>query len=179
MAAPADATGRTVTAGVLAWLLPGAGHLYLGQRRFALIFGAAIMLPYLTGVAIGGVKTLVNPYLNRWLFLAELGAGGPTTVFLLWNNRIGGLDARTATSIIRQDAAFLRYPPDRRQELRRRLHPYVAYYPTSDVAQIYLAVAGLLNVLAILDAMTRAQTGGLPVFYHELASGRAKQEEPA
>ncbi len=45
------------------------------------------------------------------------------------------------------------------------LTDYVAYYPASDVAQIYLATAGLLNILAILDAITRAQTHGLPTFH--------------
>ena len=40
----------------------------------------------------------------------------------------------------------------------------VLYY----LGQTGLAVAGLLNLLAILDALARAQTGGLPVFYQEL-----------
>jgi hypothetical protein len=44
---------------------------------------------------------------------------------------------------------------------------YSAYYPYSDIAQIYLATAGLLNVLVILDAIARAQTGGLPTFAPE------------
>lgn len=129
-------------AGILAWILPGAGHFYLGQRGLALVFFTAISFAYGAGLAIGGVKNSVNPRANRWLFLAEIGIGSYTTVGYFVSSRLPT------------------YPPD-------ELSPYVSFYPESDVAQIYLAVGGLLNVLAILDALTRAQTGGLPVFHRE------------
>ncbi|RMF77850.1 MAG: hypothetical protein D6744_10840 [Planctomycetota bacterium] len=158
----------TIAAGVLSWLLPGAGHFFLGHRRLAAVFFCAVCLPYLAGVAIGGVKTSVNPYLNRWLFLAELGAGGLTAGFYGLNNATTDFDARRTAEIIRRQGQVRRLSPERQQELQAALHPYVSYYPGSDVAQIYLAVAGLLNILVILDALTRAQTGGLPVYYHEL-----------
>lgn len=169
-----DKTNRMIAAGLLTWLLPGAGHLYLGHRRLAAVFLCGITIPYLTGVAIGGVKTSVNPHLNKWLFLAELGAGGLTTGFYMFNNALGGIDARTTADVIRRAPSFAQLPPERQQALTDALKPYVAYYPASDIAQIYLAAAGLLNLLAILDAMTRAQTGGLPVYYHELPT-----EQPA
>lgn len=165
---PADKTNQMMIAGLLTWILPGAGHYYLGHRRLATIFGLAIILPFLTGVAVGGVKTSVNPHLNRWLFLAEMGTGGLATGFLLLNNSVGGLNARETADVIRRHPNFQQASPERRREMQTTLQPYVAYYPASDIAQIYLAVAGLLNLLAILDAMTRAQTGGLPVYYHEL-----------
>lgn len=145
-------TGQVTQAAVLAWLVPGAGHYLLGHRGLAAVFFVAITFSYWTGVAVGGVKTSVDPQENRWLFLAELGIGSYTAGCLAWSN------------------ALPTYPPDEPS-------PYVSYYPESDVAQIYLAVAGLLNVLAILDAMTRAQTGGLPVFYPELP-GAAPSDTP-
>lgn len=132
---------RTILAGFLAWLLPGAGHYWLGQRALGAVFFLAISFPYLTGLALGGVKTSVDPRSNHWLFLAELGVGSYTVV--------GYLASRAL--------------PNRPE--------YLSFYPGSDVAQIYLATAGLLNVLAILDALSRAQTGGLPVYYHESVAG--------
>ncbi len=138
MARGGDKTVLTTQAGLLAWILPGAGHWLLGQRGLAAVFFTAITFCYLAGLALGGLKTSVNPKINHWLFLAELGVGGYTfTCF--------GLSQTL---------------PDRTE--------YLSYYPSSDLSQIYLSVAGLLNVLAVLDAMARAQTGGLPVFYHEL-----------
>ena len=143
MAQQRNSTTRVLQTGVLAWILPGAGHFYLGHRGLAAVFFVAITFAYGTGLAIGGVKNSVNPRVNRWLFLAEIGIGGYTTVGYFVSN------------------ALPTYPPN-------ELSPYVSFYPQSDVAQIYLAVGGLLNLLAILDALTRAQTGGLPVFHTEL-----------
>jgi hypothetical protein len=147
-----DLLVRTIQAGILAWLLPGAGHLYLGMRSLGFVYLIAISFAYLTGVLIGGVKTSVDPVGNFWLFLAELGCGGYTGVFYLVASRLETVPVWKSS-------------------------PYVSYYPAADVAQIYLAVAGLLNVLAILDALARAQTGGLPVFHYEqLMKERAKAQ---
>lgn len=165
---PQPGTARVVTAGVLSWVLPGLGHWYLGHRKLAVMLCVAITLPFLTGVAVGGVKTSINPYLNRWLFLAETGTGGLTSAFYALNNAVGGVDAREVAEIIQAGPGFRQQPPQRQQELEDQIIPLISYFPSSDIAQIYLAVAGLLNLLVILDAMTRAQTGGLPVYYHEL-----------
>jgi hypothetical protein len=89
------------------------------------------------------VKDSVNPRSNHWPFLAEIGVGSYT---------IAGYAASSHLQASAPDDVSL-----------------MSFYPGSDVAQIYLAVGGLLNLLAILDALARAQTGGLPVFYHELA----------
>lgn len=139
-------------AGFLAWILPGAGHFFLGRRGLAAVLFVAITFAYATGLAIGGVKNSVNPQANRWLFLAELGIGGYTAVGYIVSNSLPD------------------YGP-------KELSPYVSFYPESDVAQIYLAIGGLLNLLAILDALTRAQTGGLPVFYHELSAADQVRSE--
>ncbi len=138
-----DRTTRTIQAGILAWLLPGAGHFFLGQRGIAWVFFITISFAYGTGLAIGGVKNSVNPRENRWLFLAELGIGGYTGIGYVVSNRL----------------------PDYSE---KELSPYVSFYPESDVAQIYLAIGGLLNLLTILDALMRAQTAGMPVFAHEM-----------
>lgn len=144
-----DPNTRTVIAGLLAWVLPGAGHFWLGRRGLAAVFFVAITLPYMAGAAIGGVKYSVNPVTNRWLFLAELGVGGYTSAFF-------ALSATLPTTPVSEPS------------------PYMSYYPETEVATIYLAVAGLLNVLAILDALMRAQIDQ-PLFHHELAAG----EKPA
>lgn len=155
MPARPDPLWRTIQAGVLAWLLPGAGHFLLGMRSLGVVYFVAISFAYFVGMLIGGVKTSVDPVGNVWLFLAELGCGGYTGVFYLIAQSLPTVPAWQSS-------------------------PYVSYYPEQDVAQIYLAVAGLLNVLAILDALARAQTGGLPVFHYEqLARERAAAAVPS
>lgn len=137
-----DSTTRSIIAGVLAWLLPGAGHYWLGRRGLGAVYFVAITLTYFTGAAIGGVKYSVNPITNRWLFLAELGVGSYTTAFYALS------------------ASLPDKPPS-------EASPYMSYYPETEIATIYLAVAGLLNVLAVLDALMRAQANQ-PLYHHEL-----------
>lgn len=139
-----DPNTRTIIAGILAWVLPGAGHYWLGKRGLAAVYFVAISLPYLAGAAIGGVKYSVNPITNRWLFLAELGVGSYTSALY-------GLSVSLPNKAVTEPS------------------PYMSYYPETEVATIYLAVAGLLNVLAVLDALMRAQTDQ-PLYHHELAA---------
>jgi hypothetical protein len=171
-----DTTAKSIQVGLLTWLVPGLGHFVQGHRGLAVVFFLAISLPYFTGLAIGGVTNSVNPRTNRWLFLAELGIGGYT------------VPAYFASQAIEQqildDLGFAESPDPTRSAQQRDAYqtwvearaPYVAYYPESDIAVIYLATAGLLNILAILDAIARVQTGGLPTFYRELL---ATEGEPS
>jgi len=51
---------------ILGWLLPGAGHWYLGQRSRALVMGGALAGCFVAGVLVGGrstVSTLHPEYL--------------------------------------------------------------------------------------------------------------------
>ncbi len=41
---------RAVTASIVAWLVPGGGHLYLGKRGRGLVFMAAISILFIWGV---------------------------------------------------------------------------------------------------------------------------------
>jgi hypothetical protein len=155
-----DPTLRTIQAGLLGWLIPGAGHWLLGLRGFAWIYFIAISGSYLIGMLVGGVKTSVDPQGNVWLFLAELGVGAYTTVFYL-------IARALPTFPVYQPSVFWG-------------GEIVSYFPAQDIAQIYLSVAGLMNVIALLDAIARAQTSGLPVFHHEqLAAEAVKSPPPA
>jgi hypothetical protein len=164
-----DTTTRTVVAGLLTWVIPGAGHFWLGHRGLAVVFFVAISFPYWTGLALGGVLDSVNPRTNRWLLLAELGVGGYTLPCYGISQQIEGYALRTARLQTIPDADGSASERAAYQRFVKARAPYMSFYPESDVAQIYLATAGLLNVLAILDAISRAQTGGLPTFHRELA----------
>ncbi len=141
-----DNTAKSIQAGVLSWVLPGLGHFLLGHRGLAIVCFVAITFPYLTGLAFGGVKDSVNPRTNKWLFLAELGVGGYTVAGFFGSHAVERYVAGNS-SVDELD--------------------FMSFYPESDVAQIYLAAAGLLNILVILDAVSRAQTGGLPTFHRD------------
>lgn len=141
--APRVAAADSIVIGLLAWLVPGAGHLRLGLRSFALVYFLAITIPFLVGMALGGVKSSTDFRENFWLFLAELGVGSYTLVFFGIAQLLGPIPAE-------------------------RLPDYLCFTPGLEVAQIYLAIAGMMNVLAVLDALSRAQTGGTPVLHQEV-----------
>jgi len=162
--ATASTSSRALQAGVLTWILPGAGHWLLGHRGLAGVCFLAVSLPYWTGLAFGGILDSVNTWTNRWLFLAELGVGGYTVPCHFISQQI---ERR-----VLKDLGLTAPPePSGPQEVYSRYlnhrARYMSFYPESDVATIYLATAGLLNLLVILDAISRATTGGLPTFYRE------------
>lgn len=163
MAEPRTSIDKLLQTAVAGWLVPGGGHFVAGQKKLAWIFFAAITFLFVSGLVLGGMKNLINPATNRWLFMAEMGIGGYTVPLLLINNAVG--EIRPA-DLARQD--YL-------QNVDPQVYlKYVAPYPAADVAYIYLLTAGLLNVLAILDALTRIQTGGLPTYYREIARSEGR-----
>lgn len=128
------ATRRTATpapsppaAGLLAWLVPGAGHWYLGYRDRAVIFFVTITATFWTGVAVGGVRTTMNVRENGAWFAAQVCAGPQALGAWMWARRI----------------------PEKLE--------FEAIYPTADIAVVYSGVAGLLNLLVIIDALARSE----------------------
>ncbi len=127
---------RAPLAGLLAWILPGLGHIYLGHRTRGLILMVTITATFWSGVAIGGVAGTVNPDTRKLWFVAQLCTGGNT------------LAAASMTS--RVMAAL---PPS-------RTAPYLGHWSAIDIGVHYTGVAGLLNLLVILDAIARADAPG-------------------
>lgn len=122
-------------AGFLAWLVPGLGHIYLGHRVRGMICLVTITVTFWTGVAIGGVQGTVDPRERTLWFMAQLCTGGNT------------LAAYGLHSFV-----------EPRQSAGQRSAAALAHWLSSDVGVHYTGVAGLLNLLVILDALGRADT---------------------
>ena len=58
----------------LAWLVPGAGHVYIGRRWRGIIIFVTIAATFWTGVAIGGVMTVDSRY-EKWWFYGQMITG--------------------------------------------------------------------------------------------------------
>ncbi len=124
---------RIPMVGLLAWLLPGLGHLYLGHRNRGLICLITITLTFWTGVAIGGVRGTVNPKEHNYWFVAQLCTAGNTLAAYALSRTIG---ARSSTP---------------------GAPATIAHWSSTDVGVHYTGVAGLLNLLVIFDAIARVQ----------------------
>ncbi|MBV9069125.1 MAG: hypothetical protein JO093_06935 [Acidobacteria bacterium] len=74
--------GRTVTAMLLAYLVPGAGHLYLGRRARAIAFFLIVVLLFAIGVAIDGDLYTINHANGSLLrMLGALGSLGSGVIY--------------------------------------------------------------------------------------------------
>jgi hypothetical protein len=131
-------------AALLAWLWPGAGHLY--QRRYAkaILFMACILGTYFFGLALGEGKVVYaswNPVDRRWQYPLQLGVGLPAAPAIVQSLVVrrggqplfGGLFA----------------PPQNRNELRQWHKELNMRF---ELGTLYAMIAGLLNILAIWDA---------------------------
>ena len=118
---------RVLLAAALAWLLPGLGHVYLGQRLRGLILIVVITATFWCGVAVGGVQSTIQPRARKAWFMAQMCTGSHALAALGWG------------------------------ELRSRNHPDErAGYTEEDIAVIYTGIAGLLSVLIIIDTLASA-----------------------
>jgi len=117
---------------LLAWAVPGAGHLAIGQRARGIILLVVVTLTFWTGIAVGGVKNTINPRDRTLWFLGQVCAGVHPLIALTWGHYI--------------------HPP--KDSLPT---DYIAYGQSEEISVVYTAIAGMLNLLVILDALGRAE----------------------
>jgi hypothetical protein len=122
-----DAPGPTrspILTVLAAWLIPGAGHFMLGRRNRGLIVFATVVIAFLLGV------------LMRGPFFAPGGNGDLLSRLIQYGGFIGDL-ANGLPFIL---ASFLGYaPPDQATH-------------AADYGSKFIVSAGLMNVLAMVDA---------------------------
>jgi hypothetical protein len=109
---------------VVAWVLPGAGHLWLGRRQKGLIFLVALTVMFAFGLWLRGRLfpfQLAEPLVALMAF-ADIGMGLPYLVA-----KVLGADRGDVVAI------------------------------TYDYGNVFVIVAGLLNMLVVLDAFDIAE----------------------
>jgi uncharacterized protein DUF6677 len=75
---------RTITAMVLAYLIPGAGHLYLGKRARAITFFIIVVVLFAIGLAIDGdLYTISHTGGSLLRLLAALGSMGSGIMYFV------------------------------------------------------------------------------------------------
>lgn len=130
-----------------AWLLPGAGHLFLGRRFKGIAYMVIINGLFLSGLVMshGEAMSLHKDDGHRLAFAAEIGAGGPALLGLAITHR-KEIKARFNEDVV-QELADEREEHWKRPETIQRL-------PWHDTGLLYCMVAGLLNFLIIYEAST-------------------------
>lgn len=149
-----------VLVAIASWLVPGLGYWMIGQTARGVTIGVTVVLTFLAGLLIGGIRVLEVPgfnadgqpirtrVLNRsvsimrthpwqeirvkpWSMAQVL--AGPIAV-------VGGVGSVLAAQ-----------PGEGGRPLAE-----VSHTPVNEAGTLYTSVAGMLNLLAIIDAAYRA-----------------------
>lgn len=118
--------GNYILTGIIAWFLPGVGHLYLGRWRRGLIIGAVVWAMFIIAI-VGGGAYYPGYSFKDGLLLYVL------NIFARFGNGLGLLTSLFLT---------LNQPSTN-----------AASWATFEYAGRFLEVAGLLNYLAVMDAV--------------------------
>jgi len=131
---PTPAARWNFVAALAAWVLPGLGHYLLGERQRGSILAAGIGVLWLAGFLIGGISVFDHVEHPAW-FLGQM----------LVAPSVGADVALQALKSPRGAAPM----PDEQP----RYEP--GYGRVNEQGTLYTALAGLLNLLAIMDVLYR------------------------
>ena len=141
---------------LLAWCVPGLGHLYQGRVRKGLLFFVCLWGTFFCGMALGRFQ---NVYVasGQYAYVCQFFIGLAALPALLQPlSQSMGLQAILGG---------FQTAPD--PEMLKTLHEQLG--KLYEIGSLYTMVAGLLNILAIYDAYAG------PVYTHE---GNDEEDEP-
>lgn len=121
---------------IAGWLLPGLGHFLIGQYKRALVFNLAIVFLFSSGLLIGSISVIDRDDQPLW-FAGQI-FFGPTTLIL---NQLNHHHQVISPKYIEDHPNFPIKPSLSRQR---------------EMGTLYSAIAGVLNLLVLLDLTTRA-----------------------
>lgn len=138
---PAERESAQPVAGLLAVALPGLGHAALGEARRGLLIGAGVLGLFIGGLLIGGVDA-VDSREDRLWFLAQVWVG-PVAVWV---------DYAHQNLLKIEDERGVRRTPDPVGPNGERAAYSKSIGRINEIGALYCALAGLLNLIAIIDA---------------------------
>ena len=119
------------------WIVPGSGYWLIGQRGRALTVGITIVILFILGLLIGGMRVVDMP---AGLFSTPVNAVSQKPWFV--GQILAGPITLIASSIGHDEGYF------------------ASHSRVNEIGTLYTAVAGMLNLLAIIDAAYRAGHNG-------------------
>jgi hypothetical protein len=146
-AAAATSTSRDLPppplVALAAWLVPGAGYWLIGQRTRGITIGITIVLLFVIGVFIAGIRVVEAPDLSGPSFTSSV-LQRPWFLGQALTGPIGLL-AAWGSSAAERSASY---------------HAIESKARIAEIGTLYTAVAGMLNLLAIIDSAHRAGNHG-------------------
>lgn len=128
-------------AGALAVCVPGAGHLWLGRPRRALMIFLGVAWLFVGGLLIGGVD-VVDREEDFWWFVGQAGVGPAAFGVNAWHQRLKADDPPVGAG----GEWFEHNEPARTRSLG---HP-------NEIGALWATIAGMLNAIVVIDAFWNA-----------------------
>lgn len=133
---------------ILGWIVPGLGHVVIGERGRGLLVFAGVGFLWVSGIFIGGLDSVDKNKDTLW-FYAQAGSG-PMAL---------GVDSLNSALIKSGTFGELIDVPN-----PQRLNPPPAPVSTltgvghsNEYGILFTALAGMMNVVALLDAGSRGR----------------------
>jgi hypothetical protein len=154
---------------VLAWAVPGLGHLMIGQKVRGVVFMVAIHGLFGLGLLLAGIRAINPPDQAIWTYTQYL-AGWPMVVAdrVEKNSRVElgdrGADPRSSEYVGRLGMRFRDEAPpgETVEEKQVRARQFIAAHPSfavdpkmQDMGAVYCGIAGMLNLLVMFDVLLR------------------------
>ncbi len=141
-----------LAAAAAGWLVPGLGHWFIGQRQRAVILAVTIGSLWVTGLVIGGLDVCDRQRNSAWFILQSLVA--PSLAVDWYQSQLLPIKSDEDWSST--------------ELVRSAMEPSFGH--PNEQGILYTALAGLLNLLVILDVIYR---DGEPGPTHPVPAGHA------
>jgi len=132
---------------IAGWLVPGLGYCMLGQRLRGTVIGVTIVLLFVAGLVIGGLHVIDAPtgltipliFQKPW-FICQIMTGPICAASSFLANHWGTyIDPASGKQMI--GVAF-------------------SHARVNEIGVLYTAIAGMLNLMAVIDSSYRSSNGG-------------------
>ena len=133
-------------AAICAWLIPGLGHWISGEKARGGLILLGIAFLWICGIFIGGLDA-VDRSSDRLWFLAQAGSGPIAFA-------VNGLNERVIKS---GNVGELIDAPAMRGQKIDKISTSMGIARANEYGILFTALAGLMNMIAILDAATRTK----------------------
>ncbi|HSI35479.1 MAG TPA: DUF6677 family protein [Tepidisphaeraceae bacterium] len=172
---PAKSLPPAPLVALAAWLIPGAGYVLIGQVGRGITVGVTILAMFVAGLLIGGIRVIDSPWIESPAQRAERevkernGAPRPSAVQAVLQKPwfIGQMLAGPVALVANKVGVTWERPTARATSADDDVAitgagqgaPF-SHARVYELGTLYTAVAGMLNLLAIIDSAYRASNRG-------------------
>ena len=138
-----------ILAALLAWLWPGAGHLYQRRHVKGVLFMVCVLSTYCIGMVLGQGRVVYASWAKsdrRWQYFCQVGVGLPALPALVQNRLVRSGEEPLFGGLMAPPAVVIENSEDELAGWHEQLAGKF------DLGTLYTMIAGLLNVLAVCDA---------------------------